>query len=204
MEVDNKEYQTLIYYSDQDFINKIPDRPGNYFWVHYVNIPENCSLSDVRKFLSEYSKVDFNIPEEGGGAKFYYKIGEMGFAYKIGEMGLVQSNTIFSLSKGKEEVLLEHLTNPSYLNEFIQFFKELCFKRPFYIGKAIDLRSRIKDHIKGRGNSPIKKAIEEANVDKNHIWIGYQEISQIDETILNIYEEITQKKLKPGLTKKFG
>ena len=201
LKVDNKEFYNLAYLMDQDFIDVIPESPGNYYWVHYPHIITNTPLNELKNILEEYSKVDLNIPEEGiAGQKYYYKIGELGLSNNKG------SSTIFGLSKGKEDVFIEYLTDSNNLSYFINFFKELCFKRPFYIGKAKDIKSRIIDHIEGRGNSPIKATINTLGVNKNHIWVGYEIISSLtmDESILNIFEEITQKKLKPGLTKRFG
>ena len=173
-----------------------PDRGGNYYWVHYVNIPEDIKVEDLRKILLEYSKVDLRFGEEGFGEKFHYKFGEVGFNTK--------ENTILGLSKAKESKLINFLSDKNNLKMFIDFFQKTCFKRPFYIGKAIDLRSRIKNHINKQGGSPIIKTIEEQKINKSHIWIGFEEIQTIDEGILNIFEEITQIILKPGLTKKFG
>jgi hypothetical protein len=199
--IDGKEYYNLAYLMDQDFINEIPSSPGNYFWVHYPNIPLNTSLNQIKNILNEYSKIDLNIPVEGIAAqKYYYKIGELGF------FNLNGANTIFGLNKGKEDLFIEYLSDTKNIAYFIDFFKDLCFKRPFYIGKAKDIKSRIIDHIEGRGNSPIKNTLNELKVNKNHIWIGFDLISPVnmDDTILYIFEEIAQKKLKPGLTKKFG
>jgi hypothetical protein len=191
------EYKTLLYYSDQDYLNKIPDRQGNYHWIHYVEFPDEVDINLVREILLEYSRIDLSFPEEGFGKKFFYKIGEVGYGHD-------KSKGLLGLALKNEAILLDYLSDKANFENFKTFWKDLCFRRPFYIGKAIKLRSRIKDHINGNGNSPILKFIKEQNIDKSHIWIGYEEIPSIDLKILNIFEEITQIKLKPGLTKNFG
>jgi hypothetical protein len=55
-----------------------------------------------------------------------------------------------------------------------------------------------------RGNSNILTEIERRSIDKDSVWISFEIIDQDSTDILNIYEEIAQKFLKPSITEKFG
>lgn len=197
MQVHNRDYKTFLYYSDSDNINEIPESPGNYYFVHYINIPPSFGIEKSWKLLKQFSSIDFDNSEEGRGQKYFYKVRELSFRD-------YNPSSVLGLSHARESKLYEHLSSSNkILEKFLTYYKELCFTRPFYIGKAINLRSRINQHLKG-SNSPILEQIENRSIDKDNIWVSYDIIEQDSLDILNIYEEISQKFLKPSITEKFG
>jgi len=198
MEFNSRKYQTFLYYSKLDNINEIPERSGNYYFFHYVNIPPTYNIDQIWKKLIEFSQVDFENYEEGVGQKFFYKIGELSFRqYNL--------NSVLGLSERRQALLYDYLSkDPKNITNFLLFFRDLCFTRPFYIGKAIKLRSRIRSHIEGYGSSRILNEIETRSIIKDNIWIAFEEIQVQEDDILNIFEEISQKFLKPSITDKFG
>ncbi len=197
MLVNNRNYKTFLYYSDSDYINEIPELSGNYYFVHYINIPSNYNLFTSWKLLKQFSLVDFDSSEEGRGQKYFYKVRELTFRD-------YNPTSVFGLSQARESKLYEHLASSAKtLEKFLTYYRELCFARPFYIGKAINLRSRINQHLKGV-SSPILGQIQERSIDKDNVWISYDVIEQDSDDVLNIYEEIAQKFLKPSITEKFG
>lgn len=197
MDFEKAPYKTLLYYLDQDFSNAIPQRSGNYFWVYYPDISQKEKLQEVIPILKEYTKVDLCISEVLHREKYSVEVRELFYNHK-------NQGNLFGLSKAKECTLVDYLeSSQNNLNYFKSFFKSLCFSRPFYIGKAKNLRGRLKEHFSGC--SEVLSEIENRGIPKNHIWIGYEIIdTAISEDVLNIFEEVLQRKLKPGLTQRFG
>ena len=63
MEVNNIEYQTLLFYKDNN-ISLLPNKPGIYYWVYFPDIDPNL---DTQKFIEEftkYSSVSLSLPEK--------------------------------------------------------------------------------------------------------------------------------------------
>jgi hypothetical protein len=196
MLVNNREYKTFLYYSDSDNINQIPELSGNYYFVHYINIDSKLGVNESWKALKNFSSVDFDNSEEGKGQKYFYKVRELSFKD-------YNPNSVLGLKAERATTLFEYLSSSNLnLNKFLSYYRDLCFTRPFYIGKAQNLRSRISQHV--RGSSNILKEIDSHSIDKDCIWISFEIIDQEAPEILNIYEEIAQKFLKPSITEKFG
>jgi hypothetical protein len=101
-------------------------------------------------------------------------------------------------------MLLKSFINSKKGKEVIyEFFKDIYFSKPFYVGKANNLNSRIDSHLSN--GSKISKKLDELNIAPNCVWVGYKITDVTDDLeISNILEEIMQKILKPGLTEKAG
>lgn len=194
--LESKDKQTLFYL--KEYPDRIPDKPGNYFWYYYPNNLETSRLEkeELRKFFEEFStkKLYHLIPFEN--PKFKISFQEHDFA----------KDKPLGLNSEKFELLIEFLTDKkSNYEYFVKFFKEICFSRPFYIGKAIKLRKRLKQHFEMQGGSEILEIIDKNKINYSDIYV---EVDLLDfdyhEDISDIFEIIWQSKLKPGLVKKFG
>jgi len=82
------------------------------------------------------------------------------------------------------------------------------FSRPFYVGKADNLQARIKDH--STGNSRILSHIRAQEINNEEVWVGFYELNHLSdldntsENINDVFEEIFQRIVKPGLTQRPG
>lgn len=181
------------YYSDPN--NGIPTDSGVYYWVYWPRFSKNnISVNDLEILLSNYSKKNLQFPEIlKGNYKFIAEIREQKF----------DKNTtpLFGLSPLKKNRLLNYFQTRSNIVIFYEFFKEICFARPFYIGKANNLRSRLVSHF--NGNSDVLSELTNQRINDSDIWIGYKKIPLNNTDPMNvIFEEILSRNVKPGLTKK--
>lgn len=171
----------------------IPADYGIYQWVYWPEFdPLKITHTDLMDLLQEYTKQHFHIEEE--------IIGRYKFHAKIWEQGFKDNANIFGLSLNKSKELERYLANRANLPAFSIFFKELCFVRPFYLGKADNLRVRLKSHFDGK--SQVLKEITAKAVPQNQIWVGYKKMtfSVTEPKLNNIFEEIYSRRIKPGLT----
>ncbi len=195
--IQKKVFHTLDYY--RQFPSDIPDKSGIYFWVYWPFKERDTDNSNWDKFeshLKMFSSVDFNIPETSNtGYKFNVTVVERGLSGK----GLL------GLSDHKLSVLISHLSKGVKEREhFINYLRILAFNRPFYIGKANSLRARLIQHFEQR-NSDIIDNLNSLGVSSKDILIGFEILTNTDEIPINlIYEEIAQRIIKPGLTKRPG
>jgi hypothetical protein len=197
LKVKDLEYQTFLYYSDNN-ISVIPVEQGIYYWVYFPDIDPCTSNENFVKMLKKFSSISLSLPEKFKHHKFQGEVNEIWFNEN-------DENSILGLSRGRSEELVDYLNeNENNRVEFMTFFRDLCFSRPFYVGMTENLQSRLSSHISGNG-SEILNNIETLNIKKNYIWISYTIFPKnMNLKLIKIHEEIYQRFVKPGLTKKFG
>jgi len=192
-------HNNTVYYNLSfllNYIEEIREAEGIYYWVYYPNFdPDSILIEDLKTLLHKYTQTNLSLSEVSEQFKFKVEVCESAFP---------SNNRIFGLSSEKEDKLVLYLQSGiSNTRTFHNFFQDACLRRPFYIGKALKLRSRLKQHMSGR--SDILKTLSEKKVNFNDIWIGTQEVSlNTEESISNIFEEILQRIIKPGLTQRPG
>ncbi len=190
-------FQKLPFYEKyfDDPIDGIPKKSGVYYWVYWPTIKKNISVQDLEKRLLEYSKSNLLFSEKMKGV---YK-----FQAIISEQWYRDNGNVFGLSDDKKDKLLDYLkSDQKNLDFFLDYFERVCFSRPFYIGKANNLRSRlVNNHFKGK--SEILKQINLCKIPTTDIHLGF-ELTNDDATekVNVIFEEIFSRRIKPGLTKK--
>jgi hypothetical protein len=193
-----KEYNSLDYY--MQFHNRIPESAGLYYWIFWpfkidYLLDENYEL--LLEKIRYYSSVNLNLFEESStGYKFTVRVTERWFG-----------NDILGLSNRKEEILLKYLSSSeANRRDFLDYLKLISFSRPFYVGKADNLNNRLRQHFENR--TDILKYLINANINERDVLIGYEVLEKgIDEDIEDIngvFEEITQRIIKPALTKRPG
>jgi hypothetical protein len=192
LEFNGAEYSRLSYlnlYQDD-----LPKEGGMYFWVHWVDFDvDKITDFKLKDLLLAYTEQKIPFMEEMKGT---YK-----FSVSVTEQWYLKNGNIFGLSDSKEKELLDFLKDLNNRKKFYQLFKEICFARPFYIGKADDLRIRLNQHLKRRSN--ILDTIDNHVIKHANIYIGYKIIESPKDLKLNvIFEEIFNRTVKPGLTKK--
>jgi hypothetical protein len=180
-----------------DPIDGIPTTSGIYFWVYWPDFDSTkISVPDLEKKLIEYSIKNLQFPEK--------LIGRYKFVAEIKEQKFDKhSSPLFGLSPSQRNKLINYLkSNRSNIISFHSFFKEICFTRPFYVGKANNLRSRLNSyHFKG--TTEVVPEILKQRIPETQIWVGYKEIPMNANDEMNrVFEEIISRNIKPGLTKK--
>lgn len=201
--IDNNSFKfnTLKYIQYDSSI--IPCTEGIYKWIYWPNL-EDFILNEDKywqvlclfstKRLAEFSNFsDY---------KFEVTVIESSFQrlnYKSIEP--------FGLSINKSECLKNYIHCDENRREFNDFLKSVVFSRPFYVGKANNLQNRIKDH--SNGNSKILKYIRDQEISNEEIWVGTYELNNLShstesENINDVFEEILQKIVKPGLSQRPG
>jgi len=112
----------------------------------------------------------------------------------------------FGISENKSKKLRDYIKSEENRRKFNDFLKSAIFSRPFYVGKADDLHKRLKDHSSGR--SKILSQIRSQGINNEDIWVGYFELNDFneknDKQINDVFEEIFQRIVKPGLTQRPG
>jgi hypothetical protein len=175
----------------------IPKASGIYHWVYWPRFdPKTISMTALEIKLKEFTKKSLLFSETiVGEYKFHAIISEQGYPTK--------NDTLFGLPDSKNLKLLKYLGDRGNLAFFSEFFQDVCFSRPFYIGKANNLNTRlVQQHFKGR-SSNILAEITKNGIPFTDIWVGYKIIPDIaGDDINNIFEEIFSRRIKPGLTKK--
>lgn len=193
------------------------DESGIYFWVYFPDFdPTKISKTDFKDLMLEFTNTQpFSYEEISGKYKFKAIISENNYNFDLlsyieninsttalpATMG---SKTIFSLSIRKELSLLTELyKNKSNMKYFYDLFKQLCFYKPFYIGKANSIYTRLVNNHFKRRSSEILNEIDKSNINLAYVYVGYKLIPQGMSDDLNVViEEIFSRTLKPGLTKK--
>jgi hypothetical protein len=191
-----KEYESLEFY--MQFHNEIPTKSGIYSWVFWPfkesHIKE-VNFSILINTIKYFSAVNINYSETSStGYKFEVSVKEKGF-----------ENNFIGLSLKKEEQLKNYLkASEDNRNNFLEYLKLVCISRPFYVGKADNLNQRLRQHFEGV-NSDILRFLRDQKINFNDVLICFELIDmQFDDSINNVYEEITQRIIKPGLTKRPG
>ena len=195
-------YFTLKYVDiDQ---NVIPTSGGVYKWVYWPNL-ENI-VEDTDNYwnsLCAYSSK--KLVEESSFNDFKFKV-------TVAESSNMACNSNydvpFGLSDSKGSVLKYYLQEKENRRELNRYLKPIVFSKPFYVGKADNLYARIKDHISG--NSKLLHYIRDQGINFEDIWIGYYVLNGINNqekninNINDVFEEMLQRIVKPGLTKRPG
>lgn len=180
---------------------EIPTTPGTYFWYHWPQFPDTISRDNLIKLLQRFSNQKLIVSEDLYGLRNNITITERVFDLRKTDIG----TSILGLSELKSIELLNFIYKDDIGFAFFRdFFKEICFARPFYIGKAKSLQSRLENHF-DRSNSKILERLDEFEIPQTEVWIGWKETPDLDNSeIAHIFEEIIQRKLKPGLVEKYG
>ncbi len=194
MKFNNITFNTLSYlkfHLDDEF-DKLPHRNGIYYWVYWPKFDENTiTHTELVKHLTEFTDRKLSYSEQVRGT---YK-----FSAEIEEQWFRDTGHLFGLSPSNANKLKDYLIDRASILEFSILFQELCFARPFYIGKANDLKSRLKDHFSYK--TKVLKEVEDVKIDSSHVWVGYKLIGDSKGVGLNrIFEEIFSRTFKPGLT----
>ena len=177
----------------KDTVLGIPAAYGIYQWVYWPEFDEmTITQAQLVALLKDYSKQNFYIEEEF--------LGTFKFQAKIWEQGFRENNNMFGLSDKSNKELEDYFAIRANISFFSAFFKEICFIKPFYLGKADNLRLRLSQHFSGR-SIIIPQIIAKAITEKD-IWVGYKEINRPapGSKINTIFEEIYSRRVKPGLT----
>lgn len=181
-----------------DPIDGIPTSSGIYYWVYYPEFdPATITLTDLVKSLQEYTSKSLRYKEELRG-KYKYSV-------EVLEQGFSENGALLGLSPSKTKILTDFLSGgPLNVSMFHKFFIEVCFSRPFYVGKANNLRTRLASKHFKRVDSEILNEIDKEVINYTDIWVGYKEIPMLPtgEHLNVIFEEILSRTVKPGLTKK--
>lgn len=192
-------YQTLSFFKRyyNDPIDGIPTTSGIYFWVYWPDFDSGkITVSDLEKKLVEYSIKNLQFPE--------ILIGRYKFTAEIKEQKFDKhSSPLFGLSPSQRIKLINYLSSDrANIISFHSFFKEICFTRPFYVGKANNLRTRLNSfHFKG--TTDVVPEILKQKIPETQIWVGYKEIPMnVNDEMNRVFEEIISRNIKPGLTKK--
>ena len=176
-------------------VTGIPEKSGIYYWVYWPKMGKNITVSGLEKRLLQYSRNNFLFAEK---VKGQYK-----FEGMISEQWYKDNGNIFGLSEAKKNTLIDYLNDDRQnVQFFLEFFKRVCFSRPFYIGKANNLRKRlVEQHFKSA--TEILPHIKASKVSRSDIYVGYELVNDTASERVNvIFEEIFSRKTKPGLTKK--
>jgi len=184
----------LMSYFD-DPIAGIPKTSGVYYWVYWPELDvSKLTLADVELKLMEYTGRSLFTSES---IKGRYK-----FEAVVTEQWYPSNGQMFGLPLQKAQELRKFLTTPANAVVFADFFKEVCFARPFYVGKANDLQSRLgNQHFKRK--TDVLSEIDTRSIPYSEIWVGWKEVKDTSvPAINNIFEEIFSRRSKPGLTEK--
>lgn len=178
-----------------DYEEELSESAGIYHWVYWPSFdPTNIALNQLEERLKEFSCKYLAYSESFKGA---YK-----FQGEIRERLFSENGEMFGLVESKSQELLQYLQHRPNVLVFYEIFKEICFGRPFYIGKANNLSSRLRQHF-GRRNSEILNSVDQNGIPYSDIWVGQRELSfSATPRINNIIEEICSRIYKPGLTVK--
>lgn len=183
----------LQYYADP--INGIPEDSGIYYWVYWPEFdPKTITVPQLQQQLLDYTNRGLFFKET---LKGRYK-----FEGEIREQGFPSNGNLFGLSPSKSLKLVNFFGTSANLQFFSDFFREVCFSRPFYVGKANNLRTRLaQQHFKS--TTDVVPEIDDVKISYTDIWVGYKLIPDPNnDDINNIFEEIFSRRIKPGLTKK--
>ena len=170
----------------------IPIAYGIYSWVYWPKFDETTiTQNDLKDLLIDYSSQDFYIEEK---LKGIYK-----FEGQIWEQGYNQNGNMFGLNTSKHNSLYTYFSIRANIINFKDFFQDFCFAKPFYIGKANNLRSRLSSNFNGKTN--VIPQINTKGIPYKDIWVGYKTVTGTVSKDMNvIFEEIYSRKVKPGLT----
>ncbi|MFB6307172.1 MAG: hypothetical protein ABEH43_09345 [Flavobacteriales bacterium] len=169
---------------------------GNYYFFY---APKLNPYKDSGDFLLEFknaTKKFVLINEKTDTHYFTLNLLEKGFWD-------FQNNCWVGLSQSRQDILKDYLKTQRNRIDFCSFFEWLCFQRPFYIGKSIDVKQRVYSHL--QNDSKIYEFLVREEILFKDITVGFKPIeTECDEKILNVFEEIAQTFIKPPLVEKPG
>ena len=180
----------------------IPCSAGIYKWVYWPNLENFISNEDdYWKMLQVFSSK--RIADFSRFSDFKFEITVIESSFK----SLCDEDIVpFGISENKSKKLRDYIKSEENRRKFNDFLKSAIFSRPFYVGKADDLHKRLKDHSSGR--SKILSQIRSQGINNEDIWVGYFELNVFneknDKQINDVFEEIFQRIVKPGLTQRPG
>lgn len=195
-QVKNKDIVTLKYFRYKQ--ETVPMKPGIYSWYYWPNF-KNSELTFDTYWLKliNYCSKSIGAISSFSDYKFSIDVKEANLQSKIGD------EFPFGLSEAKSKKLKEYLAIELNRIHFSDFLYDVVMNKPFYVGKADNLRVRLNSHL--LGGSDILKCLEENRIDEEEVLIKYEVVkSEIDTNVNDIYEEIFQKIVKPSLVKKPG
>jgi len=161
--------------------------------VHYPAIEYITDPDEILKSLSKYHKSQIISKDHLESARFVIDV-----------RTAKSTDQTFGLSAQKWESVKRMLSEASSRSEFCDIFKMACFLRPFYIGKANDLRIRLCDHFERR-NSSLLSDLDGLQVPREAIWIGTKAVDEsLELRDVPVLEEIMQRICNPPLVKRFG
>lgn len=197
MKYNGFKYWNLSYLDVDEYRREVSKEEGLYSWVFWPPLDSETSTEDILKILLHFQNVNLSYPEKTVKFKFSVEVNESSFP---------RTSNLFGLSKDKADKLINYLSVPDNKEKFSVFFKDLCFSRPFYIGKATSIRKRLLQHITEVNSSMIRQTLRQQKINSNQVWVGIKELSLSgkNEGLSNIFEEILQRTIKPGLTKRPG
>lgn len=187
------QYRNLSYL--EAYPDDIPSYEGIYSWVYWPKLaPNKVDYNKLLLILDDFKNVNLCYSERTEKFKFTVEIVESGFP---------SNENLFGLSDKKAMTLANYLKNDLNRMLFADFFQNLCFYRPFYVGKAINLQLRLKAHFNYR--TDLRFELKKQQINPNEIWVGIKKVSlSNNQQLSTIFEEILQRVLKPGLTKRPG
>jgi hypothetical protein len=191
-----KEFNSLEFYIQ--FHTDIPHKSGIYSWFFWPFKIDHIKDENFELFINKikyFSSVNLNFSEESTtGYKFSVQVKERWF-----------DNNMLGLSSKKEEILISHLSKSAEnRSNFLNYLQLIIFSKPFYVGKADNLNLRLRQHFEGN-NSEILRYLVERKICFKDVLICYEIFDvKYDVNINSVFEEITQRIVKPGLTKRPG
>lgn len=190
------DFQTLSFL--KSYRDNIPDRPGVYYWVFWPTYDiARVTRDTLLKRMRSYSEVHLHIGEDFVKHKFSVHVEEA-------SPGSGRHSGVFGLSEERERLLTEYMDeSQEHIQQVAEFFKRMCFARPFYVGKADNLFTRLGQHFDEK--SHLLQHLRREDFSFSDVWIGWEEIVNSDNPdIARIIEEIAQRIVKPGLSIRFG
>jgi hypothetical protein len=192
-------------------VEELPETNSIYYW-HFS--PFRAHFSNGLKEISDYKNFDDIFLELKKIEKFRLDPWIMSnhiFKVTVDTPDLEKDEkTFLGLSHQKIDALRDYLdeseTNRKF---FIRFIDEILFNVPFYIGKADNLKIRIKQHIKGQTQilDFLKDLNKNFGIGEECIYVGYQEINTgvvEDPDLITAFEAIAQRILRGQLVKRIG
>lgn len=181
--------------------DKIPETSGVYIWRYWPSL-HGLKSEDFIAMLQTWESSQPQFSESLGNSRTVVSITRFPF-------GVLQSNTFLGMSLENEKVknFLEALKGSEKTRELLAHTLECVISTapPLYVGKADNLRKRLKDHFAGR--SDVLGMIESANLCKDDVFISYiaDPVSEITESsITTMLEEVVQRLGNPPFTKRIG
>jgi len=172
-------------------LDRIPaESSGVYSWFRAFNYPEDVDSLYCR-LIEDLEKSKFI--ERKGHIKPYYEVSLRSRSW---------------ISDGKRKRIKKALQDEGFKNHLLSTLNaSLLFQTPLYIGKAIDLRKRIKTHL--AEDSPLRLRFDEAAIDMKQTLLlivpNFDEsVTAHEEAQEDLYEEIYSRLFSPQFSIRLG